>query len=303
MVDTEHTYTLEDLDKWDFGGTALAVIGSPIEHSLSPVMHAAALQVLSKTHSRFKDWRYFRFDISPEKLPEALKSFHERNFYGLNLTVPHKVDAMHLIEGVSADGERMGAVNTLVWNENGYDGFNTDGDGLACGLQESFGRGFDGAEVIILGSGGAARAAAVKALFDGCVRLRVGNRSAKRLEGLINDLRRYADADKVSGFELPTLPGDLAAEGILINATSVGLKPNDPAPVSVANLGKGWLVYDMIYKPETQLFRDARSAGLRRADGLSMLVHQGAQALEIWSHETVDRESMYRAARAALSAK
>lgn len=152
-MDTDRTYTLQDLHELDFPGTPLAVLGYPVKHSVSPAMHNAAIAVLQEQASRFRDWQYYRFEIEPERLAEALPLFHRKNFLGLNLTVPHKIIAMDLVQGVSADGQRIGAVNTLVWDELGYDGFNTDGYGIKTGLQVDLAVELPGAHVMLLGSG------------------------------------------------------------------------------------------------------------------------------------------------------
>lgn len=300
-MDTERTYTLADLETEDFGGTPLAVLGYPVKHSVSPAMHNAAIAKLKRQNSRFNDWAYYRFEVKPEDLHQALPLFHQKSFLGLNLTVPHKVLAMDTIKGVSPDGERMGAVNTLVWNELGYDGFNTDGYGLKTGLEVDLAARLKGAHVILLGSGGAARAAAVQCLLDDCAQLYVGNRSPERLSGLIDILSAMPGSHAVQTFALGQLPTDLPQSGIVVNATSLGLQADDPAPIDVSQLPKGWKVYDMIYNPQqTRLLKDAEAHGMATANGLSMLVHQGARSLEIWSHDEVDAHSMMSAACEAL---
>lgn len=301
-VDTNFTYTLDDLGKTNFEGTALAVIGHPIAHSVSPAMHNAAIAKMRNSDSRFNDWAYYRFDIAPEDFARAIPLFYQNNFLGLNLTIPHKVQAMDLIYGVSPDAERMGACNTLVWGEHGYDGFNTDGYGLKAGLHQDLGASLKGATVILLGSGGAARAAAVQCILEGCEKLYVGNRTVERLEELMQVVRSMPNGDRAEAFSLKdTLSVDLPEHGILVNATSLGLKADDPAPFDVSILPCGWVVYDMIYNPEaTRLLREASEKGLRTANGLSMLVHQGARSLEIWSHTDVDAHAMMRAACHAL---
>ena len=170
-METHFTYKLEDLGNLEFPGTPLAVIGHPIKHSVSPAMHNAAIAKLRSANSRFNDWAYYRFDIAPEDFAEAVPLFYKHNFLGLNLTIPHKVQAMDFIHGVSADGERMGAVNTLVWGEHGYDGFNTDGYGFKNALKADLGVKLRGSTVMLLGSGGAARAAAVQCILAGCKKL------------------------------------------------------------------------------------------------------------------------------------
>lgn len=296
-MNTEATYTLEDLERLDFPGTPLAVLGYPVKHSVSPAMHNAAIAKLRAHDSRFNDWAYYRFELAAEDLLEALPIFHRKNFLGLNLTVPHKVIAMDGIQGVQPDAERMGAVNTLVWDELGYDGFNTDGYGLKAGLLEDLGAALQGNHVILLGSGGAARAAAVQCLLDGCEQLYIGNRSPDRLLDMLEVLRGVPGGDAVRTFALDRLPADLPESGIVVNATSLGLKVGDAAPIDVGQLPDGWGVYDMIYNPaETTLLRQAKARGLSIANGLSMLVHQGARSLEIWSHEAVDAHAMMAAA-------
>ena len=267
-------------------------------------MHNAALAQLAASQSRFKDWCYYRFDIAPDEFAQALELFHRRNFLGLNLTIPHKVDAMNLVQGVSADAACMGAVNTLVWDEFGYDGFNTDGYGMARGLAADLDFSLKDASVILLGSGGAARAAAVQCVLAGCAQLYIGNRSPARLQGLIEVLKGMPESASVElhTFALNALPQQLARSGVLINATALGLQAADPAPLDVAQLPAGWKVYDMIYNPPvTALLHQAEAHRLPCANGLSMLVHQGARALEIWSHMPVDVDVMHAAARRALS--
>lgn len=301
-MDTNFTYTLADLGSQDFPGTPLAVIGHPIAHSVSPAMHNAAIAKMRPQDSRFNDWAYYRFDIAPEDFAEAVPLFHKNNFLGLNLTIPHKVQAMDLIRGVSPDAECMGACNTLVWGEHGYDGFNTDGYGLKAGLKQDLGASLKDATVILLGSGGAARAAAVQCILEGCEKLYVGNRTVERLEDLMKVVKAMPMGDRAEAFSLKdALPVELPENGILINATSLGLKADDPAPFDVSVLPAGWVVYDMIYNPEaTRLLQEAEAKGLRTANGLSMLVHQGVRSLEIWSHAEVDAHTMMRAACHAL---
>ena len=296
-MDWEKTYGLEDLQSKAFTGSSLAVVGHPIKHSISPAMHNAALASLSKTDGRYKDWTYYRFDIHSAQLSEALALFRRHGFRGLNLTIPHKVQVLELIDQIAPEAKSMGAVNTLVLNDTGYYGLNTDGYGLERGLEQDLESTFAGASVIILGAGGAARAAAVQAILSGAVRLYMGNRSKERLKNLIDMLESLADQTEIQLFELDTLPHYLPESGIVINATALGLNREDPAPINIAQLPENWKVYDMIYNPsKTLLMRQAEDRGLKTANGLSMLVHQGAKALEAWTHSTVNADVMMEAA-------
>jgi len=284
MLNSENTLTLSDLDSWDFTGTALAVLGHPIKHSLSPLMHNTALADLAAEDSRFATWRYFRFDVPPAELPTALRTLHLKGFHGINLTVPHKVLAVNEVEEIAPAARPVGAVNTLRRTEAGWSGFNTDGYGLATALEESVQRELTGAHVVLLGAGGAARGAAVECLQRGCASLWIANRTAKNLHALLDTLRSVAGDIPLHGFAPTAIPADLPAGAILVNATSAGLHEDDPSPIDLRAIARPAAVFDMIYNPSrTPLLRDAETLGLPRANGLSMLVHQGAKALEIWS--------------------
>lgn len=292
--------SLSDLERWTHPGTALAVLGHPIGHSLSPAMHNAALAALAESDRRFAQWRYFRFDVRPEELPAALALLHQRGFRGVNLTVPHKILAFDLIADVEAGARAVGAVNTLLGGPGGWRGFNTDGYGLSAGLRESLGRDLRGAPVVLLGAGGAARGAAVECLARGCSRLWIANRTPARLDGLLAGLAPLAAATP-----LGASPGQPPPEGaIVINATSAGLRASDPPPIDLESLPRPSAVYDMIYHPpETPLLRQARRLGVPAANGLSMLVHQGAKSLEIWTGipASATAAAMARAAAARQS--
>lgn len=296
----EHTYTLADLAQWSFAGTSLAVVGQPVAHSLSPEMHNAALAQLALARPQYRDWRYFKFDVAPDALPQALRLFHEKKFHGLNLTVPHKALVVGLLDSSDEFVRAAGAANTLSRTGTGWRGNNTDGIGLALALRETLQAELAGADVILLGSGGAARAAAVQCLQARCRSLWIGNRTQASLEALIRGLQPVTLPASVHGFSLDRLAG-LPAGAIIINATSLGLKPGDRAPVDLREIPRPAGVYDMIYRPSpTALLRQAAELGLPRADGLSMLIHQGARSLEIWTGVTAPLQVMQQTARSAL---
>ena len=302
-MSADPTYTLADLDAWSFAGTALAVLGHPIKHSISPAMHNAALAGMASRNHDYAAWRYSRFDIPPEKLPEALPRLHAAGFHGLNLTVPHKVLAFDLVAEIDDSAKRIGAVNTLRRTATGWRGFNTDGYGLAAALQADLGVSLTNTCVVLLGAGGAARAAAVECLQRLCAELWIGNRTAATRQALLDALS-FGRIDR-HGFDPAQLPAGLPENAIVINATSLGLKADDPAPIALHRLPPGAKVYDMIYNPpQTALLRDAAALGLPHANGLSMLVHQGAKSLEIWTGESAQTNApvMQAAATAALAA-
>ncbi len=299
--ETDRVRGWRELERWHFDGTALAVLGHPIAHSVSPPMHNAALAAMAETDARFARWAYFKFDVPPQELPQALPAFHRASFFGLNLTIPHKVDALALASETDPAAAQMGAVNTLVRQSDGYHGHNSDGFGLARALKADLGVELAAARVVLLGAGGAARAAAVQCLRSGCAELWIGNRTQERLQGLLELLKTVAPDVPVRGFDLTAPPLDLPKSAVVINATSVGLKPGDPSPLALDGFAADTVVYDMIYNPAvTPLLGQAEQHGLRGANGLSMLVWQGVRSLEIWSGAQVPAEVMQAAARSAL---
>ena len=292
---TNKVYQIEDLDDWDHPGPSLAVLGHPIAHSLSPVIHNAALQEMG---GEFKNWRYYAFDIPHEQLPEALVALHINNFVGINLTIPHKVEALDLVATIDPVAERMGAVNTLVKLEHGYHGRNTDGYGIETALQQDLGATIAGSDIIILGAGGASRATVVQCLESRCRKVWLGNRSVDRLEALVESIG--GPNERLETFALGDPPsGRIPDDSILINATSLGLKPEDPAPADLQRLPQNLRVYDMIYNPpETALLAQARQLNYPAANGLSMLVHQAAKSLHYWTQATVPVQAMFAAIQA-----
>jgi shikimate dehydrogenase len=291
-------HTLADLDTWSYSGTALAVLGHPIKHSVSPQMHTAALAEMAKSDPRFATWKYVRFDISPDDLPVALEKLHARGFAGLNLTAPHKIIAFDRVGGLDPAARPIGAVNTLRRTPAGWHGYNTDGYGLATAVKENLGLVLTGAHVLLLGAGGAARSAAVECLQRGCASLTILNRSRANLDALLAQLYPLTGNCVVSGHtSAPVVPTGT----LVINATSAGLASGDPLPVDLHALARPAGVFDMIYNPpETRLLAQARSLGLPAANGLGMLVHQGARALAIWSEAAVPVDAMRAAVHSAL---
>jgi shikimate dehydrogenase len=294
--------TLADLEAWSFPGTALAVLGHPIGHSISPSMHNAALAEMARTEGRFASWQYFRFDVPPADLPRALELLHARRFRGVNLTVPHKILAFGRVAAVDPAAQGVGAVNTLLRTAAGWHGFNTDGHGLATAVREDLGRELARAPVILLGAGGAARGAAVECLRQRCASLWIANRTPENLATLLAALAPLADGVPLRGFAPAAPPADLPSGAIVINATSAGLRDTDAPPADLTALPGVGAVFDMVYNPpQTRLLRQAEFLGLPRANGLGMLVHQGARSLEIWSGVPVPVAAMRTAARAALA--
>ncbi len=263
-----------------------AVLGSPIRHSASPAMHNAAFAALGL------NWRYLAFEVAPGNLPAALAGAKAMNFAGLNLTVPHKLLALEMMDELDASAKKWGAVNTVKFENDRAIGFNTDADAIVTALREDLNLELRGAKVLLLGAGGAGRTAALKLAAAGVAALFLVNRTSSKAEALAREIKKESPAVTVTvGF--PPSPVDL-----ILNATSLGLKSQDPLPLDLKKfpLKRAGAVYDMIYRPaETKLLRAARKVGCQTANGLGMLLHQGARAFEIWTGRRAPRAVMRRA--------
>jgi len=282
-----------------------AVYGHPVKHSASPAMQNAALAALGL------NWRYLAFEVDPDNLRAAILGAQAMNFIGLNLTVPHKRLAVEMVDALDESAKSWGAVNTIRFegkDEHGAwrplrefagvprdtrsHGFNTDAEAILRALREDLGLELSGARVLLLGVGGAGRAAALKLAAESISELWLVNRTRSKAEGVANEIRERHPAVKVT-MGYPAGPVDL-----VLNATTLGLKSNDPLPLEGQQfaLRQTGAVYDMIYRPaETALLKAATAAGCRTANGLGMLLYQGAKALELWSGQTAPVAIMRRA--------
>lgn len=300
MQATNRTYTLADLKNWDWPGTALCVLGHPIDHSLSPIIHNAALAEMAKSDPQFLNWKYFKFDIPPQYLSEALKLCYFKRFLGVNLTLPHKIHAIGMINSIDEIAKKMESVNSLIFESTGYRGFNTDGYGLEAAIKYSLGISIKGKKVILLGAGGAAKAAAVQCLLSDCSELWIGNRTLERLDDLLKALG-ILGRGKVFGFSMDQIPKNLPQTGLLINATILGMSDGDRFPVDLSYFDSSLKVYDMVYKRGvTQFVRTAQERQMQASDGLRMLVEQGARSLQVWTQQKVPIDTMWKAITSAI---
>lgn len=265
-----------------------AVIGHPVAHSLSPKMHAANFRALNFAGE------YGAVDVEPGHVAEALTRFAADGYTGINVTVPHKIEARDAMTRLDASAVRAGAVNTVRFEADGTTtGFNTDMAGFARPLTEA-GFNLQGARVLLLGAGGAAQAVAAACLDGGCAALMIANRTRARAEALVGAL---ADA-RATACTLDALTAaDCTACRLIVNCTTVGLKEGDPPVLPAAFFGAGQFVYDIIpCARETATLAAARAAGARTLGGLGMLAAQAAESFRIWTGRDADLNTM----RAAL---
>lgn len=255
----------------------LALIGRPVEHSLSPEMHNASFA------AEDLDYLYVALDVEPENLPAAVAGLGALNFRGFNVTMPHKRPILLLLDALDEGARISGAVNTVVVEDSGLRGYNTDGGGLvgACG---EAGVGLAGRRVLLLGAGGAAAAIAFALGSEGAGELRIVNRSMEPAKELSEKLRE-AGLKKVEVYPSDAL--DHAAQGVevIVNATPLGMKDGDPLPVPIEHLSEGRAVCDAVYRPgrETALIRAAHERGAHVVTGERMLLYQGVLAQKLWT--------------------
>ncbi|MEY4917080.1 MAG: hypothetical protein RL616_993 [Verrucomicrobiota bacterium] len=263
-----------------------AVFGSPIRHSASPAMHNAAFAALGL------NWRYVAFEVDPKNLHAAIAGARAMNFAGINLTVPHKLLAVDMVDRLDASAKKWGAVNTILFNERGATGYNTDADAIITSLREDLKVEVRGAKVLLLGAGGAGRTAALRLAAEKVAELYLVNRTVSKALEIGSEIKKQFPSVAVSvGY--PKARVDL-----VLNATSLGLQAGDASPLDTKqfSLKQTRAVYDMIYRPaQTALLAAAKKSGCKTANGLGMLLHQGAKAFEIWTGKPAPLAVMRRA--------
>jgi shikimate dehydrogenase len=275
----------------------LAVCGHPVAHSLSPAMHNAALREAGHT------MQYVAIDVPPESALEAFRAMPAAGFLGTNVTIPLKQEALEACDEVEEDVRRMGAVNTLLFENGKTYGFSTDGPGLVRALRDEFYVDLKDLRVMLLGAGGGAgRAVAFQCAREGCERLILVNRTAEKAHELRSELSGYFGGDRLAGpaerlvsipWEEPSIRTELERCDLIVNASAVGMKRTDPPALSASLLTANLLVYDTVYSAgKTKLVEAAESVGARAANGRSMLLHQGALSYEIWFNRSAPLSAM-----------
>jgi shikimate dehydrogenase len=274
------------------------VFGHPVAENPTCVMQQAAFDALGLP------WRYLTVEVKPENLPAAIAGAKTMGFQGINLTIPHKVAVMSLLDDIAPDARMIGAVNTVRREGDRFIGENTDGKGFLRGVREEAGINPAGKQVVLLGAGGAARAIAVELALAGAASIEVVNRSVERGSAMVNDVRTRTNAN-VSLTPWTDTYRARPQTDILVNATSIGLYPDvDAMPaVSLEAAAPHLLVCDVIPNPpETPLMRAAQAKGLATLNGLSMLVYQGVIGFQMWTGQSPSEQVMKDALRKAFGA-
>ncbi len=278
----------------------LGIFGFPIGHSLSPAFQQAALDHY-EIYARYEAW-----ETSPADLGAAVARLRDCGYMGANVTVPHKVEVMAHLDEVDELARLIGAVNTIVKRGERLIGHNTDAGGFVESLRRAGGFDPEGRRALLLGAGGAARAAAFALARGGASELVIANRTLERAAALAAELG--GDGDGVIAIHLADAAslGEAAAHAdLVVNSTTVGMRhtpEQDKSPLPDGVLGCGSVVYDMVYNPaRTPLLAQAELAGATAVGGLSMLIHQGAAAFELWTGKRAPLQVMFDAAERAMT--
>jgi shikimate dehydrogenase len=278
-----------------------AVLGHPIGHSLSPVMHNASFRTLGL------DAVYLAFDVHPDRLLGVLPAMRDMGFGGVNLTVPLKEVAFRGLSDLDESARRVGAVNTVEFLPDGsLRGHNTDGAGFLLALVEAFGGGVRGLNVFIAGCGGAGRCVAITCAEAGARTVTLADADAVRPPKVAAEITAMAPSAVVRAMPADAKAWVAAARGadLVVQATPVGMRREDGSPLPAEAFRPGQMAYDLVYMyPETAFMRAAAGAGARASNGLGMLLHQGARAFSIWTGRDADVQSMRTALEQAVYGK
>ncbi len=299
-------YTLDDLRRWPevVAGLAhpvrLAVFGDPVAHSRSPQLHEPALRACGI------DSHYVRVHVRSGELAEALAACRAAGFIGVNLTIPHKQEVFPLLDEVDEHAKTLGAVNTVWFDTDRAVGFNTDGPGFVRAVRHAFGLDVRDLRVLVLGAGGGAgRGITVQCALENCQRFVLANRTREKAEALLPALGRLLDDNRVPGpmerlevvdFTPEAIRPQIPRIDLVVNATSIGMQRTDPPALPREILAPHLVVYDTVYVGgrHTKLMAAAEEAGGSAANGLEMLLCQGALAFEIWFDREAPVEVMRR---------
>ena len=305
---TTNRYTLADLEKWSEVARdgdppiRLGLFGDPVAQSLSPQMQNAALRACEI------NMQYARFHIRPNELRSALHLLRKLDLVGINLTVPHKIAALTQIDVADESASRCGAVNTVCLHDKKLIGSNTDAEGFSRAVRSEFSIDLRDLRVMILGAGGGTgHAIAWQCALENCERLVLVNRTLAKTNGIVQRLGPFFAEPRVLGpvarlealaWDETAVRAQLADIDLIVNATPLGMNASDPAPIPARLLAPHHIVFDCVYRPsKTALLRAADEAGARGANGLSMLLHQGALSFSIW----FNREAPIEAMRSAIA--
>lgn len=290
-MNPQQVFTLDEVASWSHSEPSLsprprlAVIGDPIGHSKSPQMHNPALQAIGK------DASYIRVQVPVGQVAQSFHILREAGFWGVNITIPHKFEALDAVDHLDPLARVLGAVNTVAMREDGLHGYNSDGPGFLRAVKEGLNVAANTQRVLILGAGGGAgRAVAVQCALVGCRKILLANRTASKANALRDEilalpqLEARPDVDVIEWSDA-TLAAALPGVDLIVNGSPLGMKEGDPPLVPADAVSPSHRLFDMVYRAGgalTSLGQTARQTGAAYIDGSLLLLHQGAISFEHW---------------------
>lgn len=254
----------------------VGLIGNPVEHSFSPLMHNAAFKALNL------DYTYVAFDVNPADLKTAINGAKSLNIKGFNVTIPHKINVMKYLDKLDDIAKLIGAVNTIDFKD--LKGYNTDGIGAIKAIEEI--DSVKNKNIVIAGAGGASRAISFYLAKYGADKITILNRNIDKAKNLANDILNSNLIEDIKTDSISQINNYLNDSDILINTTPVGMSPNinDKPIASAENMHEDLIVFDAVYNPnETVLLKEAIKANAKPVYGIKMLLYQGAESFKIWT--------------------
>lgn len=291
-------YSLEEIASWPAQGPdltprpRLAVIGDPIAHSKSPQMHNPALAACGIEAS------YIRVHVPVGSVAQSFSVLRKAGFWGVNITIPHKFEALAAVDHLDPLAKQLGAVNTVAIREDGLHGYNSDGPGFLRAVKEGFGVEAATQRLLILGAaGGAGRAVAVQCALIGCPSIVLVNRTSAKSAALKEEIQALGGPSIVEAlpWEEATLGSVLPKVDLIVNASPLGMKEEDPPLLPASAVQTRHLLFDMVYRAggqKTSLARTAQQSGAAYIDGSLLLLHQGAISFEHWFPRPAPLEAM-----------
>ena len=272
------------------------VIGHPIDESLSPIMHNEAFR------AKNLDYVYLAFDVIESRLKEAVEGLRALGVRGFNVTMPHKITIVNLLDKMDKGASMVGAVNTVVNDDGELIGYDTDVDGVMSTLERKV-HSLKGLKALLIGAGGATRACIVALVMKGCKDIMILNRTLSKAKSMMKELSEKLEMNySLDELSIESLKRAISSADILINATPIGTYPNlDESIIPQELIKKDMVVFDLVYNPKkTKLIRDAEKMGAKIIPGYEMFVGQGAASFKLWTGIDAPIEIMRRAVLKAL---
>lgn len=269
----------------------IGLLGYPLEHSYSPLMHNATFEHCSLNKL------YIPIEVLPENLESVVRCITKINFDGFNVTKPYKVEIIKYLDEIDEYAKCIGAVNTVTIKNGILKGYNTDGIGFLKSFEEGSGTTIEGKEVFVLGSGGASRGICMTLALNKAKRIYICNRTYEKAIALAKDINNKVEGCSI---EVPMINEEtekaIKNSDVLINTTSVGMFPDvEDTPLDKSMLNEKLIVCDAIYNPKkTRLLREAEEIGCKTVNGLAMLVYQGVESFKLWTGINAPQEVMFK---------